>query len=82
MDMNYTKLMKKKKWKIIKAPILKDQMKQLRPKKEPQEVSPQTFQVPWVGLPSTIGGLGWGPKLYGINPTMYLTMVKLQLPLF
>jgi hypothetical protein len=61
MDMSYTKLMKKKELGMVEVPILEDQMKQIRPKKEPQEVTLATFQVPWVGLPSTIGGPRWGP---------------------
>ncbi len=35
----------------------------------------------WAGLPSTIGGLGWAPQLYGINLAMYPTMVGFRLPL-
>jgi hypothetical protein len=60
MDMNYIILMKKKEQKTIKAPILKDQMKQLRPKKEPKEVTPPTFQVLWVGF--TFYHWGFRPK--------------------
>jgi hypothetical protein len=81
MDVSYTRLTKKKKQRMIEAPILKDQMKQPKPKKELLEVTLPTFQIPWANLPSTIGGLGWGPQLYGINPTMYPTMVGFQLPL-
>jgi hypothetical protein len=56
MEMNYTQIKNKKDKRTIKAPILEDQMKQPKPKKEPQERTFPTFQVPWVGLPSTIGG--------------------------
>lgn len=74
MDMNYTKLMKKKKWKMLEVPVLENQMKQPKPKKEPHEIKPPTSQVPWVGLPSTIWGLGWGPQMYGMGPTKYPAM--------
>jgi len=52
---------KKKDKRTIEVPILEDQMKQPKPKKEPHELIPPTFQMPWVGLPSTIGGPRWGP---------------------
>jgi len=70
MDMSYTKLTKKKEWRMVKVPILKDQMKQLIPKKEHQKVTLPTFLVLWVGLPSTIGGSRWGPQMHGMGPTM------------
>jgi len=35
MDMSYTRLMKKKELGMVEVPILEDQMKQIRPKKEP-----------------------------------------------
>ncbi len=35
--MSYTRVMKKKDWKMVEAPILKNQMKQPKPKKELQE---------------------------------------------
>jgi hypothetical protein len=46
MDMSYTKMMKMKDRRIIEMPILENQMKQPKPKKEPKEVIPPTFQVP------------------------------------
>jgi hypothetical protein len=46
MDMSYTKVMKTKDQRIVEAPILEEQMKQPKPKKEPKEVTPPTFQVP------------------------------------
>jgi hypothetical protein len=58
MDMSYTRVMKKKDMRIVEVTILEDQTKPPKPKKEPQEVAPPTFQVPWVGLPSIVGGLG------------------------
>jgi hypothetical protein len=33
----------------------------------------------WVNLPSTIGGLGWGPQIYGMGSAMYLAMARFQL---
>jgi hypothetical protein len=81
MDMSYVRLTKDKEQRTIEAPILKYEMKQPRPKKGLQELTPPTFQVLWANLPSTIRGPRWGPQLYGINLTMYLTMVRLQLPL-
>jgi hypothetical protein len=38
MDMSYTRVIKKKDWKMVEVPILEDQMKQPKPKKELQEV--------------------------------------------
>jgi hypothetical protein len=66
---------------MVEVPILEDQMNQPKPKKEPHEVTPPTFQVPWVGLPSTIGGLGWGPQMYKMGLTMYPAMTRFQPPL-
>jgi hypothetical protein len=79
MDLIYTKLKRKKEWRIVEALILEDKMKQ-PPKKTPQEVTLPTFQVPWA-IPSTIGGPRWEPHMYGMGPTMYLTMIGFQLPL-
>jgi hypothetical protein len=61
MDMSYTQMKKKKDRRTIEVPILEDQMKQPKPTKEPHEVILPTFQVSWVGLPSTIGGPRCGP---------------------
>jgi len=56
-------------------------MKQPKPKKEPHEVTPPTFQMSWAGLPSTIGGPRWGPQMYGMGPTRYPGMTIFQPPL-
>jgi hypothetical protein len=66
---------------MVKVPILEVQMKQHKPNKEPHEVTPPTFQVSWAGLPSTIGGPGWGPQMYGMGPTRYPAMTIFQPPL-
>ncbi len=56
-------------------------MKQPRPKKEMHELTPPTFQMPWVGLPITIGSPRWGRQMYGMGSAMYLAMLGFQLPL-
>lgn len=66
---------------MVKAPILENQMKQPRPKKEMHELTPPAFQMPWVGLPITIGGPRWGRQMYGTSSAMYLAMLRFQLPL-
>jgi len=63
---------------MVKALVLENQMYQPKPKKEPHEVTPPTFQMPWARLPSTIGGLGCGPQMYGMGPTRYLAMTRFQ----
>ncbi len=56
-------------------PISKNQMKQPQ-KNKLQDVTLPTFQVPWAGILSTIGGLRRGPQMYGMGRTMYLTMIR------
>jgi hypothetical protein len=63
---------------MVEAHVLEDQMKQPKPNKEPHEVTPPTFQVPLVGLPSTFKDLGWGPQMYGMGPTKDPTMTRFQ----
>jgi hypothetical protein len=41
-------MMKKKDWKMVKAPILEDQMKQPRPKKELQDVIEWDDTYHWI----------------------------------
>jgi hypothetical protein len=48
MDMSYTRMMKKKDWKMVEAPILEDQMKQPKPKKELQKVTRQNNTYQWI----------------------------------
>jgi hypothetical protein len=43
MNMSYIRMMKKKDQKLAKAPILENQMKQPKPKKEPHELTPSNL---------------------------------------
>jgi hypothetical protein len=61
MDMNYTRLTKKNKKEDDTCPHFGRPNQATQIKEESQEVTPPTFQMPWVNLLSTIGGLGWGP---------------------
>jgi hypothetical protein len=48
MDMNCIRVMNKKDWKMVEAPILEDQMKQPKPKKELQEVIKHDDTYQWI----------------------------------
>jgi hypothetical protein len=43
MNMNYIRVMKKKEWRMVEVPILKNNMKQLRPKKTIAGSNPSNF---------------------------------------